>query len=105
MIQGISCAGKETASENKAKDNMTDTRHNNDSNRIIIKFKPGTDDGTIKNIQKKSGLVKIKNINNSGLFLMKIDGNRPAETVISDLKRLDEVLYVEPEHKYHLNNK
>lgn len=103
LMPGLSCASNSVVLEKKDRKSISDSKPGNASNRILVKFKPGTDPGTIKNIQKKLGLVTVKSMNVSDLYLMKCIGDKSINAIINELKSIDEVQYAEPDHKYHIN--
>ena len=79
-----------TPAENKSKDYVP--------GEILIKFKDGTDDLTIKTIQKVLHLETIRLVYKLNLYLMKILDGTSIEDVIERLQNYEEVKYSEPNY-------
>ena len=65
---------------------------------IIVKFKDGTDDQVIKNIQRELHLETIRLVYKPNLYLMKILDGSSVENVIEHLQNYNEVKYSEPNY-------
>jgi hypothetical protein len=106
LILCISCTNHKIASANGVNPSSSDLKsQNNDSAKILVRFKPGTKTATIKTIQEKLGLVTVRTLNVPDLYLMKITNKASIEVIIKKLNKYDEVLYAEPDHKYRINAK
>ena len=94
LIICISCLNQTTVSANGTISSSSDPKKmNNDSKGILVRFKPGTDESTIKDIQKKAELTTVRTLSIPDLYLMKITDERSVEAVIKDLKNYDVVHY------------
>jgi hypothetical protein len=65
---------------------------------ILVKFKPGTDAGTIERIRSALNLKTMRKFLSPNLFLMKITDGSPVEAVIEQLKTYEAVKYAEPNY-------
>ena len=66
---------------------------------IIVKFKEGSGEDTIKAIEKELQLETIRLIFKPNLYLMKIQDGSSVEAAMERLQRYPEVVYSEP--NYH----
>jgi len=64
-------------------------------NEVIVKFRKGTDQATIKEILSKEDIDKVKEIGRSGAMLLH-SRTKDVQTLIRDLKTNPAVEYVEP---------
>lgn len=105
LVPNISCAANHTAPLKKVTKPIADNKQNNVSNRILVRFKPGTDKERIKIIQDKLGLVTVKVMKIPDLYLMESTKNTSVNKIIESLKDNDDVLYAEPDYKYKKDDK
>jgi hypothetical protein len=68
------------------------------SDEVLVKFKPGTDAGTIERIRAALNLKTMRKFSNPNLFLMKITDGSPVGAVIEQLKTYEAVKYAEPNY-------
>ena len=74
------------------------------TSKILVRFKTGTGQDKIKNIQDKYGLETVRTLGQPGLYLMKVSGDMKIKTVIEELKKHNKVMYTEPDHAYRIND-
>jgi len=69
---------------------------------ILVKFKPAVNEKRIREIAQREGLEIIKVVSPPSLYLFKIRETSQAlvNKRISDLKKYDEIEYVEPNYIY-----
>jgi hypothetical protein len=65
---------------------------------ILVKFREGTDEGTMARIQKAAHLETIRVISTPNLYLMKIVDGSQVEEMVERLRRYPEVVYAEPNY-------
>jgi hypothetical protein len=65
---------------------------------VLVKFKPGTDAGTIERIRAALKLETIRKFSSPNLFLLKITDGSSVEAVIEELKTYEAVKYAEPNY-------
>ncbi len=65
---------------------------------ILVKFREGTDEGTIARIQQEAHLETIRVVSSPILYLMEIVDGSPMEEMVERLRRYGEVAYIEPNY-------
>lgn len=65
---------------------------------VLVKFRDGTDAGTIASIQREVHLETVKVVSSPNLFLMKIVDDTSVEETVQRLQRYREVVYAEPNY-------
>jgi hypothetical protein len=65
---------------------------------ILVKFREGTDEGTMARIQQEAHLETIRVVSTPNLYLMKIVDGTPVEEMVERLRRYGEVAYAEPNY-------
>lgn len=104
LIIALSCTGNSIETSIYKKPPLSGyKKRNKTSSEILVRFKPDTDPDKIREIQDKYGLETVKPLSTPGLFLMKITGEMPVETIIKELKKQSEVIYAEPDYRYKIN--
>jgi hypothetical protein len=73
-------------------------RKNYKPGEVIVKFRDGTDQGTIEAIQEELHLKTIRVVSKSHLYLMKILDGSSVESVVESLGNYKEVQYTEPNY-------
>lgn len=68
---------------------------------ILVKFKPGTDEQTISNINAKHGTTVIKKINKLGVLKLKISSGVDPQKLATAYQSEPEVEYAEPNFLIH----
>lgn len=63
---------------------------------VLVKFREGTDEATVKTIQEQLNLKTIRIISKPDLFLMKILDGSPVEEIVQRLRSRPEVSHAEP---------
>ena len=70
---------------------------------VLVKFKDGTNEERIKDIQNKLNLKTIKVIPRINVYQMKIQNSTPVEEVVKGLQSFREVEYSEPNYVLHFH--
>jgi hypothetical protein len=65
---------------------------------ILVKFREGTDEGTIARIQREAHLETIRVVSSPNLYLMKIVDQTSVDETVQRLQRYDEVVVAEPNY-------
>jgi hypothetical protein len=65
---------------------------------VLVKFREGTDEGTMARIQQEAHLETIRVVSTPNLYLMKIVDGTPVEEMVERLRRYGEVAYAEPNY-------
>ena len=65
---------------------------------VLVRFRDGTDAGTIASIQREVHLETVRVVSSPNLFLMKIVGGISVEETVQRLQRYREVVYAEPNY-------
>jgi len=65
---------------------------------VLVRFRDGTDAGTIASIQREVHLETVKVVSSPNLFLMKIVDDTSVEETVQRLQRYREVVYAEPNY-------
>lgn len=65
---------------------------------VLVKFREGTDEGTMARIQQEAHLETIRVVSSPNLYLMKIVDGTPVEEMVERLRRYGEVAYAEPNY-------
>ncbi len=65
---------------------------------VLVKFREGTDEGTMAGIQQEAHLETIRVVSSPNLYLMKIVDGTPVEEMVERLRRYGEVAYAEPNY-------
>jgi Fervidolysin N-terminal prodomain len=76
-----------------------------DPGEVLIRFRDGTDEGTIARIQKEMELVTIRVVSSPNLYLMKIVGDTSVEEAVQRLQRYGEVIFAEPNYQRRIESK
>lgn len=79
------------------------SKHEKQSKYILVRFKPGTGQDIIKNIQNKLGLKMIRTMSLPDLYLMEVTDETPVEAIVTELNKQSEILYAEPDYQYRVN--
>ena len=66
--------------------------------QILVKFRDGTDEQAIENIQRELSLKTIRVVHAPNLYLMKILNGSSVESVMKRLQDFPEVAYAEPNY-------
>lgn len=66
--------------------------------QVLVKFRDGTDAGTIASIQREVHLETVRVVSSPNLFLMKIVDDTSVEETVQRLQRYREVVYAEPNY-------
>jgi len=65
---------------------------------VLVKFREGTDEGTVARIQREAHLETIRVVSSPNLYLMKIVDGTQVEEMVERLRRYGEVAYAEPNY-------
>ena len=65
---------------------------------VLVKFRDGTDAGTISRIQQEVHLETVRVVSSPNLFLMRIVDQTSVEETVQRLQRYDEVVLAEPNY-------
>jgi hypothetical protein len=65
---------------------------------VLVKFRDGTDAGTMARIQQEAHLETIRVVSSPNLYLMKIVDGTPVEEMVQRLRGYGEVAYAEPNY-------
>ena len=66
--------------------------------QVLVKFRDGTDAGTIARIQRELHLETVRVVSSPNLFLMRIVDQTSVEETVQRLQRYDEVVLAEPNY-------
>lgn len=84
--------------ENKAMEPREAERGRYAPGEILVKFRDGTDEGTVARIQQEAHLETIRVVSRPNLYLMKIVDGTPVAEMVERLRRYGEVAYAEPNY-------
>jgi len=65
---------------------------------VLVKFRDGTDAGTIARIQREVHLETVRMVSSPNLLLMRIVDQTSVEETVQRLQRYDEVVLAEPNY-------
>ena len=65
---------------------------------VLVRFREGTDAGTIVRIQREVHLETVRVVSSPNLYLMKIVDQTPVAEAVQRLQRYEEVLLAEPNY-------
>jgi len=65
---------------------------------VLVRFRDGTDAGTISRIQQEVHLETVRVVSSPNLFLMRIVDQTSVEETVQRLQRYDEVVLAEPNY-------
>jgi hypothetical protein len=66
--------------------------------QVLVKFRDGTDAGTIARIQRELNLETVRVVSSPNLFLMRIVDQTSVEETVQRLQGYGEVVYAEPNY-------
>jgi len=108
LVLAVACTGQGNGTgrggdgENRTVDRKTNVPGDGERRyapgEVLVKFRDGTDAGTIARIQREVHLETVRVVSSPSLFLMRIVGQTSVEETVERLQRYDEVVLAEPNY-------